>query len=105
MVVGFRDFMCLVCYTGMDFLTTNPAVVVFLIMEKKGKRFGFVYFRHYRFLSNITITAPSTAIAAMIATPMPKTYVSVIDGGSGSGAAASGGAGSTTNEVSADDGQ
>jgi hypothetical protein len=64
--------------------------------------FGFVY---GLFLSRTIATANPTAIAMIMAMVEPKTYVSVIDGGSGSGSAGAGGAGSTANELTACDGQ
>src|SRR3990172_1095148 len=58
-----------------------------------------------RFLTRRASSAPTTAIAAIMPTAEYITYVSVLLGGIGSGPAGSRGAGSTTNDVSADDGQ
>src|SRR3990172_12085017 len=58
-----------------------------------------------RFLTSKASNMPTTAIATIMPTAEYITYVSVLLGGTGSGPAGSGGAGSTTNDVSSDDGQ
>ena len=73
----------------------------FFLCKKEKRVFGFAVGIYGRFLTAIKMTAPTSAIATMIAAVAPTMYMSVFDAGaSGSGVGVAG-EGSTANEVTA----
>ncbi len=91
-------------YEGSFFVQSLFSPIICHCRLKKGKDgFGFVVVHRFLNISRASI-APTMAIAAMMAIVLYVEYVAELSGGIVISAGASG-AGSTTKEVSADEGQ